>query len=59
MIWEEWVNSEYNVDGLYIQNNSITDGHCDYISYDSNGKKVLLTDIIIPNYYLGFGGSGA
>ena len=51
MTWEEWINSEYNVDGIEIYNDSVftNDG---YISFD--GKKfVKPSDLVVDgNIYV-------
>ncbi len=59
MTFEEWVNSEYNVDGWeiytpssgYITNSDIIDGRTLYV-YAANGVEgyATNTDIIVPDY---------
>jgi hypothetical protein len=51
MTWEEWVNSEYNVEGFYIDNDHITNGNYMCVFIGGSLKETNKLDLIIPNKY--------
>lgn len=56
MTWEEWINSDYNVDNFIIKDTYIlaidTTSLTDYLSYEENYSRwVLKTDVITPITY--------
>lgn len=59
MTWEEWVNSEYNTAGYYINNGKVipgdSGGHVDL--YFDGTNPVKANDVIINDsaYYIGLG----
>lgn len=57
MTWGEWVNSEYNIIGAYIQNNFIyvkdkgSNAHIDTSPYGSGSLPMSTTEIISDGIY--------